>query len=674
MPKNMRRQPSSASRDVGRSLEVADEDVRPERAQGVRALVVVVDEGPHRQVLLTQQAHDAAADAADASAGACDQDWWDTWLIVVLGAAALDHGGRSEHRRSWLAGVGRGGTIGRVTSPGRVGRYEIRRVIGRGGMATVYQAYESDLDRDVALKELTLGAGSGREAARRFLREARLAGSFSHPNIVTVHEYFEHGGTPYIAMEYLVARDAARLRRALVAAAGGRRPRRPARRARLRRRARRRASRSQAREPHGHLAGAREGRRLRDRPRDQRDADREPHDHGDHARDAALHGPRACARAGARTVERPLLGRRDRLRAARRAHTVPRRGGTDRGAAAAHQRPGPARDLARARRRPGPLGLGRPPAGEGARAAHALGRRGVGGARRDPDRRPRPALAARRLRAARTRRGRTPHAPRSRPRRRAPRAAPPSCAGLRRRASDVAARRRTTRRARSAQRSGRRTVAPSTLPLPRRRRAAAPPPRAGGARAGRDCGGGAGDQPRARRRRRGRPRSCRRSAGARGPGVRLDRVGARAGGDRARRAVRPLRARRSRPGACGRRSSAPPTPTGAPRSRSVARTAATTTTRSPTPAPASGRSSAPSAAPGTRSPTTRATTSPTRTSPSPAVWQGVCPFGRLGGDKTDTPPHSLRARAACSGEMTRSFCTPVATRSSRPRASASRSW
>ena len=71
-------------------------------------------------------------------------------------------------------------------------------------MATVYQAYESDLDRDVALKELTLGAGSGREAARRFLREARLAGSFSHPNIVTVHEYFEHGGTPYIAMEYLV--------------------------------------------------------------------------------------------------------------------------------------------------------------------------------------------------------------------------------------------------------------------------------------------------------------------------------------------------------------------------------------------------------------------------------------------------------------------------------------
>src|ERR1700710_2155932 len=84
-----------------------------------------------------------------------------------------------------------------------VGRYEILRELGRGGMATVYLAHQSDLDRDVALKELRLTEGPEREVARRFLREARLAGSFSHPNIVTVHDYFEQGGTPYIAMEYL---------------------------------------------------------------------------------------------------------------------------------------------------------------------------------------------------------------------------------------------------------------------------------------------------------------------------------------------------------------------------------------------------------------------------------------------------------------------------------------
>ena len=85
----------------------------------------------------------------------------------------------------------------------RVGRYRILRVLGRGGMATVYLARQTDLDRDVALKELALFADAGPDVARRFLREARLAGSFSHPNIVTVHEYLENGGTPYIAMEYL---------------------------------------------------------------------------------------------------------------------------------------------------------------------------------------------------------------------------------------------------------------------------------------------------------------------------------------------------------------------------------------------------------------------------------------------------------------------------------------
>jgi hypothetical protein len=83
----------------------------------------------------------------------------------------------------------------------RVGRYEIVRAIGRGGMATVYLARQRDLERDVALKELAPFGDPG--VARRFLREARLAGSLSHPNIVVVHDYFEQEGVPYIAMEYL---------------------------------------------------------------------------------------------------------------------------------------------------------------------------------------------------------------------------------------------------------------------------------------------------------------------------------------------------------------------------------------------------------------------------------------------------------------------------------------
>jgi serine/threonine protein kinase len=84
-----------------------------------------------------------------------------------------------------------------------VGRYEILRELGRGGMATVYLARQIDLDRAVALKELGALSTFDPSFATRFLREARLAGSLSHPNIVTVYEYFADGGTPYIAMEYV---------------------------------------------------------------------------------------------------------------------------------------------------------------------------------------------------------------------------------------------------------------------------------------------------------------------------------------------------------------------------------------------------------------------------------------------------------------------------------------
>src|SRR6187551_3445503 len=84
-----------------------------------------------------------------------------------------------------------------------VGRYEILREVGRGGMAMVYLARQTDLDRFVALKELGAFHASDPSFAQRFLRESRVAGSLSHPNVVAVLDYFEHDGTPYIAMEYV---------------------------------------------------------------------------------------------------------------------------------------------------------------------------------------------------------------------------------------------------------------------------------------------------------------------------------------------------------------------------------------------------------------------------------------------------------------------------------------
>ena len=133
-----------------------------------------------------------------------------------------------------------------------VGRYEILREIGRGGMAIVYLARQTDLDRFVALKELAAFHATDPSFAERFLRESRVAGSLIHPNIVTVHDYFEHDGTPYIAMEYVERGSLRPYVGQLSLAQVARRARGPARRARARRAARDRPPRSQAREPHGH--------------------------------------------------------------------------------------------------------------------------------------------------------------------------------------------------------------------------------------------------------------------------------------------------------------------------------------------------------------------------------------------------------------------------------------
>jgi serine/threonine protein kinase len=85
----------------------------------------------------------------------------------------------------------------------RVGRFDLLEVIGRGGAAVVYLALQRDLQRHVALKELAPFHLADSSFAERFVAESRLAGSMNHANIVTVHEFFEDGSVPYIAMEFL---------------------------------------------------------------------------------------------------------------------------------------------------------------------------------------------------------------------------------------------------------------------------------------------------------------------------------------------------------------------------------------------------------------------------------------------------------------------------------------
>ncbi len=79
--------------------------------------------------------------------------------------------------------------------------YDVIRELGRGGMAAVHLARQREMQRLVALKELGGFQARDPTSVERFLRESRLAGSLNHPNIVTVYEFFEDAGTPYIAME-----------------------------------------------------------------------------------------------------------------------------------------------------------------------------------------------------------------------------------------------------------------------------------------------------------------------------------------------------------------------------------------------------------------------------------------------------------------------------------------
>jgi len=82
-------------------------------------------------------------------------------------------------------------------------RYEIIKSIGEGGMANVYLAYDTILDRRVAIKVLRGDLSNDEKFVRRFQREALSASSLSHPNIVEMYDVGEDHGIYYIVMEYI---------------------------------------------------------------------------------------------------------------------------------------------------------------------------------------------------------------------------------------------------------------------------------------------------------------------------------------------------------------------------------------------------------------------------------------------------------------------------------------
>jgi serine/threonine-protein kinase len=88
-----------------------------------------------------------------------------------------------------------------------IGKYQVQRVLGTGGMGTVYEAVDPVLKRKVAVKTMTPGLAEAPELRLRFLREAQSAGGLRHRNIVTVYDLGDDRGEPYIAMEFIEGTD-----------------------------------------------------------------------------------------------------------------------------------------------------------------------------------------------------------------------------------------------------------------------------------------------------------------------------------------------------------------------------------------------------------------------------------------------------------------------------------
>ncbi len=85
----------------------------------------------------------------------------------------------------------------------KLGSYDIREEVGRGGMAIVYRAYQPSMDREVAIKVIQTAIASDAEAMQRFQREARLIARLEHPHILPVYDFDGRHNPPYIVMRYL---------------------------------------------------------------------------------------------------------------------------------------------------------------------------------------------------------------------------------------------------------------------------------------------------------------------------------------------------------------------------------------------------------------------------------------------------------------------------------------
>ena len=88
-----------------------------------------------------------------------------------------------------------------VILPTRIRQFEVREVVASGGMGTVYRAFDTSLERMVAVKMLKREVAEDPQVMESFYREARATASLNHTNIIHIYSFDEHEGAPYLVME-----------------------------------------------------------------------------------------------------------------------------------------------------------------------------------------------------------------------------------------------------------------------------------------------------------------------------------------------------------------------------------------------------------------------------------------------------------------------------------------
>jgi serine/threonine protein kinase len=126
--------------------------------------------------------------------------------LIIFSSSGYDRRGRVKIRTR-----SRAGRVGVVVEPELFGPYRLDELIGRGGMGEVYRAFDTRLDRVVALKRLPVALGADVEFVARFHREVAVAARSQAPHIVPIHDYGDIDGRLFLDMRLVTGTDLGRL-------------------------------------------------------------------------------------------------------------------------------------------------------------------------------------------------------------------------------------------------------------------------------------------------------------------------------------------------------------------------------------------------------------------------------------------------------------------------------